>query len=95
MQEFKFEIGSFVRLAISEKQINTPIRWATTSSGLHDEERGHVLARHLEECPGGIQRHYLIRWTRMRGSTIDKMFRHNEIELVASEAFPAAEEKES
>jgi len=91
MSDFRFPIGSFVRLAISAKQKNEPIRWASANSCLHDEERGQILGRELEECSAGIQRYYLIRWTTMRGSTLAKAVRHVEIELVASEEFPAAE----
>ena len=93
--DFKFEIGSFVRLAISEKQKNTPIRWSIDNSDMHVEIRGQILGRYLEECPGGTQRHYTIRWTNFKGVFGQETARFNEIELVASEAFPAAETKES
>lgn len=91
--DFEFKIGSFVRLAISEKQEDTPVRWPLDGSEIHDEERGQIVGRTLEECPGGIQKHYSIRWTSRKGRTIDKIYRHNEIELVASEAFPVVDTK--
>ncbi len=90
MRDFTFEIGSFVRLAISESQKHSESRWGEDS---HCEMRGHIVNRFLDECPGGIQRHYDIRWTNFNGACLNNLSRHNEIELVASEAFPAAEDK--
>jgi len=91
MKDFKFEIGSFVRLAISESQKHSEIRWGKDR---HSEMRGQILGRFLDECPGGIQRHYDIRWTNFDGPCLKNLSRHLEIELVASQAFPAAEKDE-
>ncbi len=87
MKDFKFAIGSFVRLAISESQKQSKERWGENG---HFEMRGQIVNRFLDECPGGIQRHYDIRWTNYNGSFLKNLSRHLEIELVASEPFPAA-----
>jgi len=79
---FKFEIGDVVKLAVSANQSAS---WMGKT--IHRELRGLIVERRLEECPGGIQRHYTIRFVRSDGEFSDNT-RHNEIELVASEPFP-------
>ena len=87
---FQFQIGSFVRLAISGLQKQSKELWGEDG---HCEVRGQIVSRFLDECPGGSQRHYHIRWAHYDGSFQKVLTRHNEIELVASQAFPAAEKK--
>ena len=90
MKDFQFQIGLFVRLAISGLQKHSKNRWDEDN---HCEMRGQIISRYLDECSGGIQRHYDIRWTRYDGTFQKDLTRHNEIELVASQAFSAAEDK--
>ena len=82
---FKFGIGDVVRLAISANQSESKAKWS--GEDVHNELRGQVVSRLLEECPGGIQRHYQIRWVRHEGGITRDIMRHNEVELVASEQF--------
>lgn len=86
MYGFKFEIGSFVKL-IGQAELR-PTKEAWTVQPVKDK-RGHVISRLLEECSGGVQRMYMVRWQAGDGYCCLDLSRVHEIELVASEPFPA------
>jgi hypothetical protein len=47
------------------------------------EQRWFIVERHLQECPGGVQKHYTCRGVSRGGSVTKDYFRFNEIELAA------------
>lgn len=84
-QFFKFAVGSFVRLAgASTFKGDGPRGWLRADK----EQRMQIIERTLQECPGGMQRHYACRVFSAEGHVVDRIFSFNEIELVQSEAFP-------
>ena len=77
---FKFEIGDVVKhVAQSTKN----------ESLLRSECRYFIVERELQECSGGIQRHYCARAILIGGvgAQETQIRRYNEIELVKSEKF--------
>jgi len=86
---FAFNVGDIVRLKISQNQ--TQAGWSMAPR--HNEMRGMVVCRLYDECVGGIQRHYDVRWIRATGEPAGNgvPLRHQEIELIPSEPFPAAD----
>ena len=75
MTDFKFNIGDVVRHA------------ATGGRECFDERRMFVIGRHVEECPGGVQRKYTVRGISTNGAMSVDVFLVHEIELVSSEPF--------
>lgn len=93
--DFKFEIGSVVRLALSRNQVQDFRRsFSQWGSERYHEMRGMVIGRATEECSGGVQRLYRVRWIGRNGSFISDLHLHNEIELVASEPFPSLHDED-
>lgn len=72
---FKFKIGEYVR-HVGSDLIND-----TKEIYISRNEKFFVVGRVLEECPGGIQRHYDVR-PLVLGSPATKLVRFNEIELM-------------
>jgi len=72
---FKFKVGDTVRFKC--------LRLTKESRALAKRPKGMVLERLLQECPGGIQRHYELRIFHDSGydSAIGSIHRFNEIEL--------------
>ena len=76
---FKFEIGQFVETAhgAESRRVDRP-------NNQYSTDRMQVLERIYQECPGGVQLHYICRpqgfWIANRDP-----IRLNEIELVAIE----------
>ena len=68
---FGFNIGDVVCLKVS---------------ALQDNMRMQILERRYQECPGGVQRHYVARPV-YRGGIIGEYQQFNEVELVLSEPF--------
>lgn len=83
--EFKFKVGDFVKLKTQENVVDDGRRWIGNPPG---ELRGHIVTRVYEECPGGVQLHYHVRWTGSDGGIYRETHVHHEMELVASEPFP-------
>lgn len=73
---FKFGVGGVVKHVISANQ-----------SDYVSDKRGFVIERIWQECPGGVQRHYVIRWCSPSGILHTELMKCNEVELVASETF--------
>ncbi len=70
MEDFKFKIGGFVRLKLPkvEKEYLPPFIFM-------------IVERIWHECPGGIQKHYMIRLRNREGALAEKLTPINEIEL--------------
>lgn len=49
--------------------------------GYFSEQRWFIIERHLQECPGGVQKHYTCRGVSRGGVVTKDYFRFNEIEL--------------
>ncbi len=70
MEDFKFNLGDFVRLKLPkvEKEFYPPMVFM-------------IIERIYHECPGGSQRHYHIRLRGREGVLAEKLTAINEIEL--------------
>ncbi len=90
-QFFKFSIGSFVRPSIAELSESNETEPFSLSGS---DERFTIVERRLQECPGGIQKHYVARAGSANGSTAANAVIFNEIELIASDKFPRRETSE-
>ena len=90
---FKFSIGDTLRPVAAA----VPLKIGTGRRLLGGEDvRLFVVGRKLEECPGGVQRHYVCRYHTSTGHFGTTFTEFNEIELVASQPFSAdAETPES
>lgn len=89
---FAFEIGDFVKLkAYQNTSAIKPSDKFWSASRSFVEFRGQVLERLVQQCIGGIQIWYQIRWCTSNGAHSDAIEKHNEIELVKSEPFPCHE----
>ena len=69
---FKFTVGQFVRSSFCE------LAASKSSEALHDTYQ--IVERMYQECPGGVQLHYLCRPQGFLGSK--EYIRLNEIELI-------------
>ncbi len=85
---FKFSLGATVRHVtagepMSEKESQKT--WGNPDR----EQRWFVLERLLQECPGGIQRHYVCRGVTRNGGITSGSYKFLEQELQESEPFKA------
>lgn len=88
---FKFKIGQFVQHVgkLTHAKKGRDFGWAIGAAPV----RFLVVERVLQECPGGIQRHYTCRAVFADGHIKDSLFQMNEVELI-EEAVAAEESAE-
>lgn len=79
--EFKFNVGDVVTTRLGREE-NADRMFARL------KPRGIISVRHYEECPGGFQLHYHVRWFTQDGNVMERSFIHHEHELLPAENFP-------
>ncbi len=85
-EHFKFSVGQFVVssfCAVNPKRRNEALTY-------------QIIERMYQECPGGVQLHYLCRSSEVFNR--EQLVRYNEIELMAlpdAEGLPSAEERKA
>ncbi len=84
---FKFKVGAVVRHVVCAQ-----VPYDRYSP---EQYRFVVTGRTLEECSGGIQRHYTARSVGRSGGTGVNLVHLHELELVASEPFGVDEDEET
>lgn len=84
---FKFDIGQTVehissaewRAEKTDSQVEDLVnRWGSRS-----DQRWFIVERYSQECPGGVQKHYVCRGVGFGSIVTKEYFKFNEIELVA------------
>jgi len=82
---FKFKVGDWAKtIGHAGITINdSPGSWRFGAVDI----RYHIVERLYQECPGGVQRHYICRPNMIDGGIGREYIRMNEIELVAAEPF--------
>lgn len=82
--KFKYEIGQTVfhtaaaTWEAEEVKDDEKRLWAR---GFYSEQRWFIIERMAQECPGGVQKHYVCRGVSRNGSVTKEFFKFNEIEL--------------
>lgn len=73
---FKFKIGDLV-----EHVVGLPFNPTSPHARYEDRAKLFVCGRRLDECPGGVQRSYLVRNIDTRGHSSTGVINFNEVEL--------------
>lgn len=71
---FKFEIGQTVKHVAQDLSPKYRVQWQ------REESQWFIVSRLLEQCPGGVQRHYVCRGVSSYGVVADYI-KFNEVEL--------------
>lgn len=82
MTGFKFKIGQTVQHAAAveweiDEQKKDNFDWPSRNT----EQRWFIIERIAQECPGGVQRHYVCRGVSRNGSVTKELHKFNEVEL--------------
>lgn len=82
--EFKFKIGQTVfhtAAATWEAEEIAEGDRKNWPRGFFSEQRWFIIERMTQECPGGVQKHYVCRGVSRSGGVTKEFFKFNEIEL--------------